>query len=546
MPGKRPWTIAAAVAAVVLPAAGCTGGSSSSDDREVVSNGVVIAIAEPKHLLPTNASEANGAQVLASLFYPLVTFGAKNEPITVAAESIKPDKTNKVWTIKLKPGFTFSNGEPVTADNYIDAWNYGAYGPNAQFALYYFSRIDGFADMQQVDPDGTGPLKGGPPKANRLKGLKKINDVTFTVTLSEGFAGWESVMGYDAFDPLPKAAFASPGVIAKGFEDAIVGNGPFKLKGRWEHGSQIQVEKVATFKGPAPKVDAITWKIYRDSRAEYADLVASNVDVQTDIPLENLPSAAGDLDGRFQKSPNSSFQFVGFPTYQREFAKPEVRRALSMAIDRRKMTDEIFLGSQIPATSFVAPVVAGYRPDTCGENCRYDPVKARQLYIAAGGPARISIAYNSDGGHKAWVDAMCNQITASLGITCTPVAEAKFSDLLTKVQNKDPVGLIRQSWVMDYPLSEDYLSPLYSTGGSQNYDGYSNPAFDSLVKEGSAERTPAEAIKKWQQAEDILAQDMPVIPLRFGQNVYGYSERVKNVTVDPFQKVDVYKIEVIR
>ena len=73
---------------------------------------------------------------------------------------------------------------------------------------------------------------------------------------------------------------------------------------------------------------------------------------------------------------------------------------------------------------------------------------------------------------------------------------------------------------------EDYLGPLYTTGGSSNYYGYSNPAFDSLVKEGSEAKTPAEAVKKWQQAEDILAQDMPVIPLRFGENVFGYSEKV--------------------
>src|SRR5690348_11769922 len=97
---------------------------------------------------------------------------------------------------------------------------------------------------------------------------------------------------------------------------------------------------------------------------------------------------------------------------------------------------------------------------------------------------------------------------------------------------------------MDYPLMEDYLTPLYSTGGSSNYYGYSNSAFDSLVKEGSAARTPADAIKKWQQAEDILAQDMPVVPLRFGQNVFGYSPKVTNVTVDLFSKVDIYNIEV--
>jgi len=542
MPGIRPWKVAVVPAAIALLAAGCSSGSS--DNTAATSNTIVIGISEPQHLIPSNTTESSGSEVLASLFYPLVNFDAKNEPQTVAAESITPDKANKVWTVKLKPGFTFSNGEPVTSDNYINAWNYGAYGPNGQGASYFFERIAGYADMQSVDPDGDGPKKAPDPKAKKLTGLAKVDDTTFTVTLSAPFAGWESVMGYDSFLPLPKAAFSSDGVLADGFEDAIIGNGPFKLKGKWQHDSQIQVEKVADFKGTVPKVDGITWKIYQDQQAEYADLVAGNLDVQTTIPIESLASASSDLGDRFKKSPNSSYQFVGFPTFDKSFSKPEVRRALSMAINRQEMTDQIFLGSQTPATSFVSPVVAGYRPNTCGDNCVYNPTKAKQLYTAAGGPSSIQITYNADGGHKAWVDAMCNQIKASLSINCTGTGEPKFADLLTKVEKKQPVGLIRLGWLMDYPLMEDYLGPLYATGGSSNYYGYSNPAFDSLVKEGSEAATPADAIKKWQAAEDILAQDMPVIPLRFGQNVYGYSQKVTNVTVDLFQKVDIYKIEV--
>ena len=154
--------MAVGVAAIALLAAGCSSGSS--DDTEALSNSVVIGIGEPEHLLPSNTTEANGSEVLASLFYPLVNFDVKNEPQLVAADSIKPDKNNKVWTITLKPGFTFSNGEPVTSDNYINAWNYGAYGPNAQLASYYFARIDGYAAMQPVDPDGDGPKKAEPPK----------------------------------------------------------------------------------------------------------------------------------------------------------------------------------------------------------------------------------------------------------------------------------------------------------------------------------------------------------------------------------------------
>jgi len=545
MSGKRPWKTAVGATAVVLLATGCSGSDSSNSSS--TSNNVVIGIGEPQHLIPSNSTESNGSDVLSSLFYPLVGFDADKKPVPVAAKSITANPTSKVWTIKLKPGFTFSNGEPVTSDNYLNAWNYAAYGPNGQGGSYFFERISGYADVQAgKDPDGDGPQKGAGPKAKELSGLKKVDDTTFTVTLSAPFAGWASVMGYTAFYPLPKAAFSAPGVIAPGFEDAVIGNGPFKIKGKWQHDSQIQVEKVAGFKGTVPKIDGITWKIYQDQTSEYADLIAGNVDVQTQIPIESLASAAGDLGNRFQKSPNSSFTFVGFPTFQKEFANVDVRRALSMAVDRKEMTDQIFLGSQTPATSFVSPVVAGYRPNTCGANCEYNPSAAKALYDAAHGPRDLKITYNADGGHKAWVDAMCNQIRASLGIKCTGVGEPKFADLLTKVEKKQPVGLIRLAWTMDYPLMENFLGPLYATDGSSNYYGYSNPTFDSLVKQGSVAPSPAEAITKWRAAEDILAKDMPVIPLRFGQNVYGHSERVKNVDVDLFSKVDIYKIEIVK
>jgi len=541
MRGNGPWKMAAGVAAIALLAAGCSSGSS--DDDETLPNTISIGIAEPESLIPTNTTESNGSQVLSSLFYPLVRFDEKSTPYLVAAESITHDKANKVWTIKLRSGFTFSNGEPVTSDSYINAWNYGAYGPNAQLASYYFSKIEGYAALQSVDPDGNGPKKAEPPKATKLTGLKKVDDTTFTVKLSTGFAGWESLMAYDCFYPLPKAAFASEGVLTKDFAEAPIGNGPFKLRGKWQHDSQIQVEKVADFKGTVPKVDGITWKIYQDQTAEYADLIAGNVDVQTKIPIESLASASGDLGDRLQKSPSSSFSFVGFPIYEKEFANRDVRRALSMAINREDMTEQIFLGSETPAKSFVSPVVEGAKANTCGENCEYNPVKAKQLYTAANGPKDLKITYNADGGHKAWVDAMCNQIKGSLGINCTGVGEPKFPDLLKKVEKKEPVGLMRLGWVMDYPLMEDYLGPLYTTDGSSNYYGYSNPAFDDLVRQGNDAATTTQAEKLWGQAEQILAQDMPVIPLRFGQNVFGHSAKVTNVSVDLFQKVDIYKIE---
>ena len=540
MLGKSSMKVAVGAAAVAVFAAGCTGGGS--DETEPASNAVVIGIAEPQSLLPGNSTEPNGAQVLSALFYPLVTFDEQQEPVEAAAQSITTEN-NRDWTVKLQDGFTFSNGEKVGADNYINAWNYAAYGPNAQRASYFFERIDGYDDLQSKDPDGPDGAQRAPePDAKTLAGLEKVDDLTFTVRLSSPFAGWRSVLASSAFHPLPNAAFSAPGVIADGFGDAVIGNGPFKMKGAWQHGAQIQVEKVDGFKGPPVKVQGIAYKIYEDPRSEYADLVAGAVDVQTAIPVENLASAPQDLEDRFRKSPNSVFQFVGFPTFQKEFAKADVRHAISMAIDRQALTDQIFLGSQVPATAFVSPAVPGYRPDSCGKWCVHDPAEAKKLYTSAGGPSEIRISYNSDGNHKPWVDAMCGQITATLGAACVGVAEAKFTDLLTRVEKKDPVGMIRLAWVMDYPLMESYLGPLFTTNGSSNYYGYSDSQFDSLVTAGSAARSAEAAVEKWQDAEDVLAADMPVIPLRFGQNVYGHSPRVTGVQVDLFQRVDVYSI----
>ncbi|MFB9237352.1 ABC transporter substrate-binding protein [Plantactinospora siamensis] len=524
--------------AAVLGLAACGSGGSGGSGGSTPNGAVSIEIAEPQHLVPTNTSETSGSQVLAALFSPLVDYDAKNKPYEVAAQSVTTTD-NKVWTIKLKPGYTFHNGEKVTSDNYLNAWNYGAYGPNGQGNSYFFEKIAGYDAMQTTDSKG----KTVTPTAKTLSGLKKVDDLTFSVTLSQPYIDFKTMLGYTAFYPLPQAAFSAPGVLKADYENAPIGQGPFKMKGSWQHDSKVEVVKYDAFPGQKPKVNDVEFRIYQQLTAAYADVLADNLDVLPTVPTENLSTAPTDLGDRYQTSPMSSFQFLAFPTFQKEYSNPDVRRAISMAIDRDEITKSIFKGSQTSARSFVSPVVPGYRDNTAGDAGKFDPAKAKQLYTAAGGPSKITISYNGDGGHKDWVDATCNQLKANLGVDCVGSAEPKFADLLTKVEKKQPVGLFRMGWVMDYPSMEDYLGPLYSTGGSSNYYGYSNPQFDKLVKEGSAAPSQAAAIKKYQQAEDILAKDMPVVPLRFGQNTYGYSTKVKNVEVDLFSRVNLLKIE---
>jgi peptide/nickel transport system substrate-binding protein/oligopeptide transport system substrate-binding protein len=535
-------TLAAAslsvVATLVVSACGSGRSSSTSAGAFVLS----VGIGEPKRLIPSTTTETEGAEVLSALFSALVEWGDDYQPYEVAAESItSPD--NQVWTIALKPGWTFHNGEPVTADSYINAWNAGAWGPNAHDGNYFFEKIAGYPDLNPTTP-------GAQPRAKKLSGLRKIDDLTFEVRLVQPYVNFRSMVGYTAFLPLPKAAFSdvANNQVAPAYEQAPIGQGPFKMKGTWQHDQLIEVERFDRYMGDRkPKIDGIQFKIYQQLTTMYQDLLAGQLDVVRRIPTEYIASARADLGDRYQQSPASTIQFLSIPTFDKKYSRVEIRKAISMAIDRDEITRTIFQDSQKPLRAFVSPVVPGYRENTCGEACQFKPAEARALFEKAGGAAavggQIQIAYNVDGGHKPWVDATCNQIRANLGVPCVGNPQPKFAEMLTKVEKKEPVGLFRMGWVFDYPVMENYLGPLYTTTGSSNYYGYSNPEFDRLVAEGDRAATPQEATKRYQQAEDILARDLPVLPLRFEQNNYGFSTRVRNLRVDVFNRVAILDVE---
>ena len=519
--------------------AACSGGNKSSGNSTDSSKTVVsVGIGEPKSIIPPNAGETEGGQVIYATFAGLLDYDKDSKPFPVIADSITT-QDSKVWTIKIKDGFTFHNGEKVTSESFIDAWNWGAYGPNASDVNSYYQQIDGYAAMNPTDSKAT-------PTAKTLSGLKKVDDLTFTVTLSSPFVDFNAELGYTAFYPMPKVAFTPDGTVTKAYEDAPIGDGPFKIKGKWNHDQNIETERFDGWKGTKVKVAGINFKIYQDQKAQYSDTLADTLDIDRKVDTSNLINAKNDFGNRYKVSALSEFQYLAFPTYDPKYSNPDVRKAISMAIDRQQIADTIFAGTVKPATSFISPVIPGFRDNTCGDACKFNAAAAKALYQSAGGPATIQITYNADGGHKPSIEAVCNQLQTNLGVTCQAKGEPKFADLLAKVKAKDPtVGMFRLGWVMDYPSMYDYLFPLYDTASipSPNYFGYSNKQFDDLVQKGTEAKTQADAIKLWQQAEDILAKDMPVIPMRYGQNNYVTSKKIKNVDVTLFSWVNPYTVE---
>jgi len=210
------------------------------------------------------------------------------------------------------------------------------------------------------------------------------------------------------------------------------------------------------------------------------------------------------------------------------------RAALSHAINREEITDVIFEGSATPAVDWTSPVIDGWSDSLDGSDVlAYDPDLAVKLWAEADAispwSGQFGIAYNADGGHQAWVDATTNGIKNVLGIDAIGVPYPDFAGLRTEVNNDTITTAFRSGWQFDYPGQYNILSALYLTGAGSNDARYSNPEYDALIQAGAGADSIEEANDSFSQAQEILFQDMPAIPLWYGSVNAGYSTLVDNV-----------------
>ncbi|MEV5505862.1 peptide ABC transporter substrate-binding protein [Streptomyces orinoci] len=529
MRGAKSAKWAACAIVVAMAATACGGGSKSgNDDNAAVDpNGVFSYYnTEPQNpLIPTNTNEVGGHYMLTNLFRGLVTFDIKNKLMMANAQSV--DTTdNQHFDIKLKPGWKFHNGETVTASSYVDAWNWAANVKNAQLNSSWFVDIKGYDD---VHPDK------GDPKDDKMSGLKVVNDNEFTVDLSHPVSTFKDRLFYDAFFPLPKAFYKDP----KGFGEHPIGNGPYKMEGSWEHKVQLKVRKFDDYKGDdKPKNGGIDFKFYSKDDAAYADLLSDKVDIMYQVPNSEVGKFKDDLGDRSVSQPFGGNTNVGFPLYNDEWKKPEkakVRQGLSMAIDRDTIAKTALKGSKEAATGLTPPGIEGYQANACGDFCKFDPAKAKELIKQGGGVPgnKLVITYNADGANKEWVDAVCNDIRQNAGVECVTDPKATFQESRQLITDKKLSNPFRMAWVMDFPNISNFIAEQYRTGAGANDMGFSDKGVDDLIQKADESKNIDDANKIYYQAEQkILQEQMPSIPLFVDHTVAGWSKRVKNVKFD--------------
>ena len=519
---KRFGVVAIALAAAgALTLSGCTSGDASSSAGAGDSSAVVTTNgSEPQNpLVPTNTNETGGGKILDAIFAGLIYYDAKGAPVNDVAESIETDDAQN-YTIKLKADQKFSNGEPVTANSFVDAWNYGALLSNEQLSSYFFESIEGFS----YDED------------SELTGLEVVDDTTFTVKLKQPESDFPLRLGYSAFFPLPESAFED----IAAFGENPVGNGPYMLdgEGAWKHNEKIDLVVNPDYDGPrVAQNGGLDIIFYATQEAAYADLQGGNLDVLDAIPDGALSTFQDEFGDRSVTQAAAIFQSFTIPARLPHFDGEEGnlrRAAISKAINREEITDVIFSGTRTPAHDFTSPVIDGYSEDIPGSDVLdFDADAAKDLWAQADAispwSGSFQIAYNADGGHQAWVDAVANQLKNNLGIDASGAPYPTFAEVRTAITDRTIQTAFRTGWQADYPALFNFLGPIYATGAGSNDGDYSNADFDALLKEGLAETDLDKANEKFQQAQEILFKDLPAIPLWYSTVNGAWGQTVENV-----------------
>lgn len=514
--------VALAVAALLLAGVltGCT-------IKPVYGDMIAVNGSEPQNpLVPSNTNENGGGRIVDRLFAGLRYIDAKGVLHDEVAQSIETTDQQH-FLIRLKPGWTFSDGSPVTARSFVDAWNYGALLTNGQLQSYTYAPIAGFADVQ-----------ADPPRAQTMSGLKVIDDLTFTVDLIAPTIDFRTRLAYAPFYPLPAVAFED----MDAFGQHPIGNGPYRFADgdAWQHDVQLTVVPNERYQGGRPpRNKGLTFVFYSNFDSAYSDLLADNLDVLDTIPDSAVSVFRADLGSRAVQAPTAQNQWIGLQPNLPHFSGEEGRLrsyAISMAIDRASIGQKIFRGTRIPARDYTSQVLPGFNGNLPGAQVLdFNPDEARRLWARANEIApwsgKFEIAYNADGGHQAWIDALANSIRNTLGIEAVGAPFPTFKQLRDQIVNHTIGKAFRYGWQGDYPTMLQFLEPGFLSTSETNDVQYKNPEYDRLIAAAEAAPTEQDSWRIVGEAQTLLLRDLPTIPIFDYIASSGYSKRVDNVVM---------------
>lgn len=523
---KKPALLGASLTSVLFLSA-CGGDSGDGSEPSESGGAVSVYNCEPQHMVPGNTTENCGSRVQEQLFTGLTLVDNETyEAIPGVAESW--DTEDQItWTFELSEDYSFHNGEPVTAQSFADTFNWVADPDNAMGGANFHDKFVGYDEVVAGE-------------AEEMEGVRALDEHTLEIELTEPFGQLPLMLTYTSFYPMPEAAFED----IETYEASPIGNGRYQMDGEWEHDVAINLERYEDWGGEEPgKPQRIEWRIYSDVDTAYQDVQAGNLDILSEVPANRIAQVEADFGENWSQNETSRFVYMGFPLYQEEYRDPDVRRAMSMAIDRDEINDSLFDGAQTPAAGLLPPILPQGREGAC-EACEFDPQAAAELYEEAGGPSTLTLYTDTGTGHDEYVEAIGNMWMQHLPIEDITYESLEFAQYLDLHESEGVTGPYRLGWLLAYPSPQYAMEPLYTTDAHSNYSDYSSEEFDAAIREANfADLEDSDEL--YHEAEDILLEDMPVIPLWFQDYFIVHSDRVEDVTMDLATFVRVEDVMVV-
>jgi oligopeptide transport system substrate-binding protein len=537
--------LAALFSVLVLLAAGCGGGDD--DDGAAGTTGEAAAAeqeitvnwgAEPPSLDPGLATDVTSATIILNIMDPLVRLGDDLEPVPSAAESWDVSEDGKTVTFTLRDDLKWTNGQKVTAQDFEYAWKRTISPDLAADYAYQFYGIVGASEFNACKKN----CKAMEDKV----GVNAVNDTTLEVKLTSPQPWFVQQAAHHSFLAVHKAT-------VERFKDKwtdpanIVTNGPFKLA-TWEHNSRIDLVKWEEWRdADSVSLTRVNGRMITDGTTAVQAFEAGEVDVIGEIPPEELPRLKETED--YQQYPGLGTYYYGVNV--KNIPDVNQRKAMSLAINRREIIDNITQADEIPATGFTPKGMPGFdvlNPESPWTPENGDLAKAKELMGQVQNPKKnINLLLNDSPGHReiaVAVQAAWKEL--GLNVTIKQQEWAQFLEFLGPPPDKS-VDVYRLGWIGDYVDGINFLE-LWTCDSGNNNSNFCNKKYDELVDKARATEDNDARYEIYAELEQILHGengDMPVLPIYWYTYVYLERPSIQDTfNFNLLDQLDLTKVEV--
>lgn len=511
------------------------GGSAFSADR--VPAGIKLAeeqtftyrvLDEHSSVDPQVVEDTIGSELVRDLFEGLMNQDEDGNLEPGVATGFEVNDDNTVYTFTLRDNAMWSNGEPVTAHDFVYGWQRAA-DPELASPYQWYIELMSIANAAEI-------IKGDKPKD--ALGVKALDDLTFEVTLTAPLPYFPQMTTHSTTFPAPRATIEEFGGEWTKPEN-LVSNGAYTLSEHLPNERSVRVRNSKYWNNENTTLDKVISLVINDENVALTRFLAGELD-RTDVPAGQFPRLQKEYPGvaiSYPRLCNYYYTFNLSDSGPEKFKDLRVRQALALAVDRKIITQNVMAGGQPEAYTFTPAAVSGFAPPTT-EMAQMTQVerdaKAIALLADAGYGAdnklSFKMMYNTSDAHKKVAVALSQMWKQKLGV------EVELSNMEWKVfldtRGNQDYELARGAWCGDYNEASTFLDLLNSQSG-YNDGKYNNPELDKLLKQA---KSSADASGIYTEIEQIIAADLPVIPIYHYAGVYMIDSDLGNWPVNNVQQ----------